>query len=47
MCKHCEDGLCEIRYGIADDPSCNGTMEEMSQCNYIVDDPDIKGEEND
>lgn len=39
-CKWCtEDGWCELRDGIADDNSCNGTPEEMRECNYI-DNPD-------
>lgn len=45
-CKWCaEEGWCELRDGIADDDSCNGTPEEMWECNYI-DDPDYV-EEND
>ena len=42
-CKWCtEEGLCELRCGIADDDSCNGTTEEMRECNYVDDSDYVK-----
>ena len=34
-CKWCTDGNCELRGGIADDESCNGSYEEMCECSYV------------
>ena len=35
-CMWCkEDGWCELRDGIADDDSCNGSEREMWECNYV------------
>lgn len=35
MCEYSQEGICEIRCGIADDPSCDGSEQEMHQCCYI------------
>lgn len=34
-CKWSVDGECELRVGIADDPSCDGTAEEIEECGYV------------
>ena len=45
MCKWCDGKMCELRCGIADDPRCDGSDDEMYECGY-VDDPidDVKVE---
>ena len=35
-CPHCENGDCDVRGGIADDPSCNGTAGDMAECAYMA-----------
>ena len=34
-CKWCENNNCVLRDGIADDPSCNGSVEEQEECSYV------------
>ena len=34
-CQWSVDGICECRDGIADDPKCDGTFEDMWWCNYV------------
>lgn len=41
-CKWCIDNECELRCGIADDPSCDGSIMEMEECAYV----DVEEEEN-
>lgn len=30
-----DDGYCELRGGISDDDSCNGTYDDMYWCAYV------------
>lgn len=34
-CKWCEDGECILRGGIADDDTCDGSIEEQIECGYV------------
>lgn len=34
LCEYCENGNCTIRFGIADDIVCTGTIKEIEECNY-------------
>lgn len=35
LCEFCKDNACTIRYGIADDVVCTGTIEAIEECNYV------------
>lgn len=44
-CMWCtEEGWCELRDGITDDDSCNGSEGEMRECNYVVSTAEWPGE---
>jgi len=35
-CKWCTKERCELRDGVADNDSCNGTLDEMLECNIVA-----------
>lgn len=35
VCKHCINGICELREDVADDFSCKGSISDVNECNYL------------
>lgn len=35
-CKWCENGECVLRGGIADDDTCDGSIENQIECGYVT-----------
>lgn len=43
-CKWCtEEGWCELKDGIADDDSCNGSKDDMLWCNIVANNAEYDG----